>query len=61
MILNSPRRQTKHYMLGKFASTSLMMTNFPRIAGGPNLHNKTLIYPGIFSHRKFNDLIIPYH
>lgn len=61
MILNSPGRQTKHYMLGKVAAASLMMTDFPRIANGPNLHNKKFIYPGIFSHRKLGDLIIPYH
>lgn len=47
MTLNFPRRQTKHYMLGKVASTSLMMTDFPRIVHGPNLHNKKIYLPGI--------------
>ena len=40
MILHSPRRQTKHYMLGKVVSTSLIMTDFPGISDGPDLHKQ---------------------
>lgn len=50
MILNLPRRQTKHYMLDKVASTSLMMTDFPRISDGPNLHKQKDLFTPAFLH-----------
>lgn len=40
MILHLPKRQTKHYILGEVVSTSFMMTDFPGISDGPDLHKQ---------------------